>query len=234
MECPTCRYPVPAEWSLCRRCGAPVHSEPEDATGGGPGRRSTTTEREPRRRLRRGSARGRLRRRRPRPRAIAAFAERATRHFVAGALPRPDNLLPRATRSTPAPAAAAATNRLVAANRSTNRRNALVRRPLAGALAAHPRDRRRRSRAHDEPRRGLAGAVPRGQPERTASSTGATSVAQAAHATALLRTVVGGGRSLYAAAPIVRRRVTAASLSAYSYRVPVVGPTQRRASARSR
>jgi len=31
VECPTCRYPVPAEWSLCRRCGAPVHSEPEDA-----------------------------------------------------------------------------------------------------------------------------------------------------------------------------------------------------------
>ncbi len=31
VECPTCSYRVPAEWSLCRRCGASLHPEPEDS-----------------------------------------------------------------------------------------------------------------------------------------------------------------------------------------------------------
>ena len=182
MECPSCKYPVPAEWSMCRRCGAPLHSEPEDNAGGHPADDAPPPSRAPAS---------------PTPAkpastsaslaAVAAAARNGPPDtLLPGALPRPDNLLPRPTRAAPA------------APRAQARRSTEDRRPGSRIVRGrHWRRvlgaRRRRRRAHDEPRRGVAGRVQHRR-RTPAPSTRRTETV----AVELLKTVVGGGRALYA------------------------------------
>jgi hypothetical protein len=220
MECPSCKYPVPAEWSMCRRCGAPLKRDGED----------------PRLTLPAGLARRRsaaaLATRAPgapgsTSKAAAAAAALASRTstpdtLLPGAIPRPDNLLPRATRSrSAAPVSASPSARTVGSARpglsvrAGNRAGTIVgkhwRRILVLAIVGVALV------------MSLVAAWPvvfDGGPAPAASN-----VSAPARATSLLRTVVGGGRTLFASGHSFAR-VSPSALSARSFKVPIVASTQ--------
>ncbi len=210
MECPTCRYPVPAEWSLCRRCGAPVHG-PNEAT------RVTVPPTMHRPKPARGNVPSPGIPQKPgatSPLAAIANAARngppAARPPAPAKLPRTDSLLPNAdTHRTPARARTG----VGLADRARTIATRHWRRILVLAVVAVA----------------LSMSVITVWPVLFSSASGrsATSVnaAQEAVATDLLRTVVGGGRTLWSPHHSFAG-MTPATLSAYSYRVPVVASTK--------
>jgi hypothetical protein len=197
MECPTCRFPVPVEWSMCRRCGAPLPAGPVAARIKIP---STLP-------LRRSAAGAtmtlavRPEDRLARPAPLLARPAGAS----AGPAPAPSALI--RTRDRPHP--------LIAPPISPRARAGLVTRSpwrhvvvlvivavalTASVIAVWP-------------------VVFRANPSSSASNgTGR------ARASGLLRTVVGGGRTLYAAHDSFSG-ISPATLSAHSYGVPIVAST---------
>ncbi len=214
MECPTCKYPVPAEWSMCRRCGTPVRGETEVT-------RVTVPVTLPRRR----SATAIATPQPPAPAptaaasaiaATAAFGSAPRDTLLPGALSRPDNLLPRTARSKPAlrpahsrparrPHAGARTPTTAIALARKHGRHVLVLVIVGAALTTS----------------GIAMwpvAFPASPPSATSDA--------AAHARAisLLRTVVGGGRALFAAHHSFAR-VSPSALGARAHGTPIVAST---------
>ena len=131
MECPTCRYPVPAEWSMCRRCGAPVHSPRAKRAADRPGR----------------PCNDRTRRR------IACRAADAAR---SPARPRRSPPLAAAARDTVPPRARAAARRR-RRRLPARRQPACPPRPPSGAAPCAPRSTRAGPRSAD--RRSRTGAA---------------------------------------------------------------------------
>jgi hypothetical protein len=205
---------------MCRRCGAPLHREGEDARltlpaglnrrrtiaavatrpPGAPARPSTETSNPTTSATAAAAA------------AVVAFPSPTPDTLLPGAMPRPDNLLPRATRSRPAPVAAA--------------------HPPAGARARFSAVARAGAVAREHWRRvvvlvivavALVMSLVAVRPVVFGADAAptASSAAQQARATSLLRTVVGGGRTLFAPKHSFAR-VSASALSAHSYKVPVV------------
>jgi hypothetical protein len=223
VECPTCRYPVPAEWSMCRRCGAPLHSVQE-----------TTRVAVPSTMHRKRNGIGLATQQSPAAQSSLAAVAAAARNgphdtLLPGALPRPDNLLPRPTRSAPTPPPAPTPSR-----ESTRRPKA--KRTRRGRRKRAPLGTRVSTSARKHWRRilvllvvgvaltmSLIAAWPVVFSTDNHPNIAPSSAAQELVATGVLRTVVGGGRSLYAPRNSFAQ-VTPTVLSAYSYRVPVVGP----------
>jgi hypothetical protein len=114
MDCPTCNYPILADWSTCRRCGAPLHVPILDAKV--PGRTALLRKRAS------GAQSGVTTpvapasptapdaQSTPAARAAAYLKYASDGSLLPGAFSRPDNLLPRATRATPASGVPAARN----------------------------------------------------------------------------------------------------------------------------
>jgi hypothetical protein len=196
VECPTCKYPVPAEWQMCRRCGAPLHHELE---------------------LKRVTIPANLARRRSASRSAArsaapagathsdpaeapgALRSSAPDTLLPGALPRLDSLLPRPPRSSGAPALTT-----VAALARKERRYLLVIAVTGVALMI-----------------GLLALWPVVFKSDTHPAASSTAQEEQARATSLLRTVVGGARTLFAP----RRsftEVSPAALRARSRDTPIV------------
>lgn len=196
MECPSCRYPVPAEWSLCRRCGAPLHSEPEQA-------RVTLPPTLVRRRTPKGgsgvaaapSNTAPTNTATPSTVAAAAFRRSPPDTLLPGAWTRPDNLLPRAGPSTPARRARA----------RTYRRPVLVGVGVCVVIALS-----------------LVAVLPAVFSSGTTSAT--ASASQQLRATGLLRTVIGGAAILFTQHHSFAN-VSPSALGARSQHIPVVGAT---------
>jgi hypothetical protein len=207
VECPTCRYPVLAEWPQCRRCGAALHNEPE-----------ATRVRIPSTLARRRSAAG-VATNSPAPtrttRSVAAVAEAAFRSpapdtLLPGALPRPDNLLPRPPRSTPAQPMMPARARTLARVEALARkqwRHLVVIVVVGGALTM-----------------GLVALWPVVFGSDKPSAASRTAQQEQVRATRLLSTVVGGARSLFASGHSFAQ-VSSSALRARSHNVPIVAST---------
>jgi hypothetical protein len=190
---------------MCRRCGAPLHPEESNRIALPPTltrRGAVVTAAAPTAPISPAAA------------ALAAFRDSPTDTMLPGAMPRPDNLLPR-----PARAKAAATRvsrsapeatrpRFVAQTVSiarTHRRPILVLAIVAVALTTS-----------------VVAVWP--VVFRTNTSSAPSNVAADARASALLRTVAGGGRTFFAS----HRSFTGlspAELSGRSYHVAVVAST---------
>ena len=234
MECPTCKYPVPAEWSLCRRCGAPLHTRARGHAGStvpaalAPaaigGRRSDDDH---------DAAPGPAAASAPTPPRLAAAAASGARPadtLLPGALPRPDNLLPRATRRRPRAARGRRGRRRIAASRR------IVRRIVRRSPHRFAREHWRRILVLAVVAVALTLSLVAVWPvlfrseSRPAAREHRAASAREARATGLLRTVVGGGRTLFAAAPIVRRDHRAGAQRALVQRA---GRRRRRRAARA-
>ncbi len=202
MECPTCRYRVPAEWSLCRRCGAPLHPEPEDTRIPVP----ASLHRQP------SGAAGTPS---PSPAPPPAPTSSALAALAAAARNGP----PRAAPST-------------ASTRVTPPAPVVARRgvPFGARLGMLVRRHWRRILVLVIVAVALAMSIAAVWPvvfhsDSPSASPAQKSAAQEAVATDLLRTVVGGSRVLFAAGHSFAH-VTAANVSASSYHVPVVAATK--------
>lgn len=191
MECPSCRYPVPAEWSMCRRCGAPLHSEPEQT------RVAIPPALVRRRSLKGGSGVTTAPSNTATPSTVAAPAFRRSQPdtLLPGAWTRPDNLLPRASPSTPARRARA----------RTYRRPVLVGVGVCVVITLS-----------------LVAVLPAVFSSGTTSAT--ASAAQQLRATGLLRTVIGGAAILFAQHHSFAS-VSPSALGARSQHIPIVGAT---------
>jgi len=187
---------------MCRRCGAPLHHDEGETArlrvpaelarrrAGAVATRAPSTST-------------------PAPTAIgaAAFGSSRRDNLLPGALPRPDHLLPRATRTRPVrpparPSGAARAGTRLGTVAGKHWRRILVLVVVAVALVAS-----------------LFAVWP--VVFHTDTTPAAASTAQYARATGLLRTVVGGGRTLFATHQSFGH-MSAAQLSARSYKVPVV------------
>jgi hypothetical protein len=196
VECPTCRYRVPAEWSLCRRCGAPLRPELEDNRIPLPASmhrpESTDTDL----------------RTRPAPTSSALAAIATARRNGPPAAPPAQSpahpLLPDApTAATPGIPVGARLGAIA----GRHWRRILVLAVVGIALATS-----------------LVAVWPvmfRSSPHTSAPP---TSVAQEAVATDLLKTVIGGGRAFFATGSSFAP-ATPAALSTLSFRVPIVAST---------
>lgn len=211
MECPSCRYPVPAEWSMCRRCGAPLHSDEPEVT-----RVSRPPTLARRRSVKGGSGVATPARRAATPRKVAgvAFRRSPPDTLLPGSWARPDNLLPRTSPSTPARHAASAEARagIVGAARG-----------IAGRAGALTRKHPRSVLVGVAVGVALASSLVAVWPTVFGSGTtpAAASAAQQARAADLLRTVVGGGAILFAQHHSFTS-VSPSALSARSHHIPVV------------
>jgi hypothetical protein len=193
---------------MCRRCGAPLHHDDgQDARltlpAGLARRRATAVATKPPGTPKASKA----------PTALpAAFGSARPDNLLHGALPRPDNLLPRATRSRPVPPTAPPSRSTRAGTRlgtivGKHWRRILVVAVVAAALVTS-----------------LTAVWP--VVFRADPAPGASSTAQYARATGILHTVVGGGRVLFATHRSFAH-ISPAQLSARSYKVPVVPATTR-------
>ena len=194
MECPTCKYPVPAEWQMCRRCGAPLHHELEET-------RVTIPATLARRRLASRAAAGSAARagatHSDPAEAPGTLRSSAPDTLLPGALPRLDSLLPRPQRSSGARAH-------VETRAPKDRRYRLVIAVAGVALTV-----------------GLLALWPVVFKSDTRPAASSTAQQEQARATNLLRTVVGGARTLFAP----RRsftEVSPAALRARSRDTPIV------------
>jgi hypothetical protein len=193
---------------MCRRCGAPLHhDDSEDA-------RLMLPAGLARRRAGAGLANQRPGASPVAPGAIAAPAFGSSRpdNLLPGAMPRPDNLLSRASRPRPIPPPAppsrsAKARTRVGAIAGKHWRRILVLVVVAIALVVS-----------------LVEVWP--VVFRSDATPAASSAAQYARATALLRTVAGGGRTLFAPNRSFAG-VSPAQLSARSYKVAIVASTTR-------
>jgi hypothetical protein len=141
-----------------------------------------------------------------------AFRSPTPDTLLPGALPRPDHLLPRATRSKPVlPAATPA--------RGATRTRADARTRARAIVRAHWR----RVVVLVVVTVALVMSVVAAWPVvfGTDAAPVAARATPEARATALLRTVVGGGRALFATSHSFAR-VSPSTLSAHSYKVPIV------------
>ena len=215
MECPTCRYAVLADWSMCRRCGAPLHNLSEVTA-------VTIPSNLPRRR----SALGTATAARPAPprspaaeMAASIARDAPTDTLLPGALPRRDNLLPRATARPAAPPQARP-----APGRAPVR--TATRAGRAHALTAFARRHWRRALVTAIVAVALTMSLFAVWPVVfSASSTGTGSAAaQETRATSLLRTVATGAHALYAPKHTFAT-VTPKTLAARSHGVKVVAAT---------
>ena len=215
---------------MCRRCGAPLKRDGADApltvpaglarrrsaaavvtrAPGAPAPTSTPT---PQSTSKAAAAAAALASRTPTPDTL-----------LPGAMPRPDNLLPRATRSRAAAPSSVPVSPPVRGGPSVRTgtragrilgkhwRRIVVLAVVAAALAMS-----------------LVAAWPVVFDHTSAPDASAESVASSAGAQArsisLLRTVVGGGRALYATGHSFAR-VSPSALSARSHKVPIVAATQ--------
>jgi hypothetical protein len=230
MDCPICNYPILADSSTCRRCGAPLHVPIVEAkvpgrtallgkrasgAGGGvqtpvaPAARTTPDPQTS-----------------PAARAAAYLKHASNGELLPGAFSRPDNLLPRATRATVAPKERVAPERPVTP--ATVRVGAYTV-PIVGARAARDRSPRRQWR------RGVATGAAAIAVTMGAIAVwpiafgGRTSPPAAAAATALnesrtrdlLRTVVTAARGAYTAQHSYTG-LSSESLGARAHDVPVV------------
>jgi hypothetical protein len=232
MDCSTCKYPVLADWSKCRRCGAPLRVPIVAAkipgrtalqgrqTFGATGGVATSVAPAP------APAPAPLPNVSPAARAAAYLANAPADTLLPGAFSRPDNLLPRATR------AAAATEVPVAPSAPAppaTARPAARTVPVVGARVARERAARehwRRAIATAVVAVALAASVIAVWPV-VFTSGGTVALApppafNEQRATDLLRTVLGGARHAYAANHGYAS-LSPASLSARAYNVPVVG-----------
>ena len=226
---------------MCRRCGAPVHSDPETTrvavpsslqrrgsvgTGSVGGATGVATSGRP------GAAAGdplsQAASQAAAGAAAAVFRGLSSDTLLPGAFPRPDNLLPRATRPNPTPAPPArrsASQDTLAPSAPRARRG---RRVTRSGIVGIARNHWRRILVVVVVGVALTMSVVAVWPvafsnNSPASTVGATSAAREARATSLLRTVVGGGRTLFAPRHSFAK-TSPASLSARSRKVPVVGP----------
>jgi hypothetical protein len=223
VECPTCKYPVLVDGSTCRRCGAPLRVpiieakvpvrtalKGQRARGAGvaaPVAPPRTTTPDPYIS--------------PAARAAAYIWDAPPGTLLPGAFSRPDNLLPRATRSSTPPAAAAPAAVVRA-------RSSAQRVPVVGARVARERALRanwRRTIITGAVALALTAGVVAAWPvlfdHAGMPPIGAAPALNDARATTLLRTVVGKARETYAARHSYTS-LTPAWLSARSYNVPVV------------
>jgi hypothetical protein len=232
MECPICKYPVLADGSTCRRCGAPLHVPIIEAKV--PGRTALLGKRTPGARSTVESSAAP-----PAPAAPETHpspAARAAAHLkhtpadamLPGAFSRRDNLLPRATRASGGPPVRAVPESPAP---TATVRVAGYTVPIVGAHAPHQRS------GHDHSRRrlmtGAAAAVAAiiviAACAITFGGHGSSPLAGAAglnqsRATDLLRSVVGSARGAYAS-DHAYTSLTPSSLSARTHGVPVVGPS---------
>ena len=228
MECPTCKYPVPAEWLMCRRCGAPLQSGPEAGR--------VTIPSSMQRRLaaaggRAGMANVAAPPRQPAPMTAAAVAAAARSGpadtLLPGALPRPDNLLPRPVRGAATSAPAAPARNDIGTSRAARERARAQARisPVARAVG-FARVHWRRIVVSAVVAVTLTVSVAAVWPvlfKSNANNTPfpAAAAAREAIATKLLRTVSDGGRALYAPGQAYPE-VTPSALSSFSSNVPIV------------
>ncbi len=226
MECPTCKYPVPAEWLMCRRCGAPLQSGPEAGRVTIP---STMQRRLAAAGGRAGMANVAAPPRPPAPMAAAAAAARSgpADTLLPGALPRPDNLLPRPVRGAATSAAPASAPDDIGTSRAARERARAQARisPVARAVA-FARVHWRRIVVSAVVAVTLTFSVTAVWPvlfKSNASNTPfpAAAAARESIATKLLRTVSDGGRALYAPGHTYPE-VTPSVLSSFSSNVPIV------------
>jgi hypothetical protein len=227
MECPICNYPITTDGSICRRCGAPLHVPIVDAKV--PGRTALLGKRGP-------GARGGVTapvapeaatapapQPSPAARAAAYLRHASNGTLLPGAFSRPDNLLPRATRTTTSG---------VPAVRETSPSPTSVRVgsytvPIVGARGTHERSTRQHWR-----RAVVTGGVavaltmtaiavwPIAFGGRTSPSASAVALNES-RTTDLLRTVVTAARGAYATQHGYTG-LSSESLSARVHDVPVV------------
>jgi len=217
---------------MCRRCGAPLNTARETARVAVP----ATLQRK-QNGIGTGLAPPPAQSRQSHLAAVAAAARNGPPDtLLPGALPRPDNLIPRATRSKSASAAAPAAptastpTKLVRPPKAKRvRRGRRKRAPLGQRILTTARKNWRRLLVLAIVAVALTMSLVAAWPVVFSTDTHAkaapSSAAQELVATGVLRTVVGGARSLYAPHNSFAS-VTPPILSAYSYRVPVVGPTK--------
>jgi hypothetical protein len=171
VECPTCKYPVPAEWQMCRRCGAPLHQELELTRVAIP---ATLARRRSAARAAAGSAAPAGATHSDPAAAPVVLRSSAPDTLLPGALPRPDNLLPRVPGSSGA--------RAHVDTRAPKDRRYLVVIAVAGVALTV----------------GLLALWPVVFGSDPAPPVSSTVQQEQARATSLLRTVVGGARTLFA------------------------------------
>ena len=193
---------------MCRRCGAPLKHEGEDApltlpAGLARRRAAAVATRAPAATSMSKAAT-----------AAAALAHQSSTPdtLLPGALPRPDHLLPRATRPR-APAPASPSTRAARSDRAGSRAGAIVgkhwRRILVLAIVVVA----------------LVMSLVAAWPVVFDSSAAPPASSAETRSITLLRTVIGGGRTLYAPAQSFAR-LSPSTLSAHSYKVPIVASTQ--------
>jgi len=227
MECPTCKYPVLADGSTCRRCGAALRVPMLEAKV--PGRTALKGQRA------RGTAVATPSAPpaappdsyvSPAARAAAYIWDAPPGTLLPGAFSRPDNLLPRATRATRAIAPPAPAPRREPAVQAPS--SARTRPVVRGRSARKGVPRVSRSRAIITG--AIAVVVTAGAVAAWSAAfgrgamppIGAAPALSEARATTLLRTVVGGARGAYIAHHGYTS-LTPVSLSARAYNIPVVG-----------
>jgi hypothetical protein len=193
---------------MCRRCGAPLHNEPEVTRVTIP---SALARRRSASRVATPSPAATDATRSAAAVADATFRSSAPDTLLPGALPRLDNLLPRLTPSKPAQPTVPARTRTRA--RGRGRVGALSRQQwryllvivvVGGALTI-----------------GLLAVWPVVFGSDTPSSASSTAQQEQLRATSLLRTVVGGARTLFAPRHSFAQ-VSPSALRARSHNVPIV------------
>lgn len=212
VECPTCRHRVPAEWSLCPRCGAPFRTEPKDnriplpASTHRPASTAIALQTRPASATAPALARtgGTSA---PSPTGLAAI-DAARRNGPPVAAPPPLVTRPGPTAIPPTVSPVAALSVRLGTIAARQWRRIVVSAVVGVALATS-----------------LVAVWPVLFRTAQQNSAPSTSVAQEAVATDLLKTVVGGERS-YFAAHHTYGKATPATVSALSYRVPIVASTK--------
>jgi hypothetical protein len=207
---------------MCRRCGAPLHRDGEDApltlpAGLARRRRSLSAVATKSPKTLTPGSKAAI--------AAASFGSSTPDNLLPGAMPRPDNLLPRATRSTRSTPSTPSTRSTPPRPEPMSKERLSVRTGTrVGTIVGNHW---RRILVLAVVAAALATSLIAGWPVAFGGSTtpASSSATQYARATGLLRTVVGGGRTLFASQHSFAG-VSPAQLSAHSYKVPVVAATK--------